>query len=70
MRKEIYVIVDTTDGTFWQSATKKTSWPSVGTAKTAYGSSKNNKTRTLFDLQDRYRIARIDLNSELKAFYV
>lgn len=58
---EIFVIIDTSNDTFWKSANDKTSWPSTGTAKTAFGSSKNNPTKVLYARQTRFRIARLEL---------
>lgn len=59
MIEEIYVIIDTHNATFWKSANDKTSWPSVGTAKSAFGSSRYNPLRCLYSQQDRFKIAKV-----------
>ena len=64
--EEIYVIIDTHNGIFWKSANDKTSWPSAGTAKSAFGSSKNNPTKVLYGCQDRFKVAMVTIYGELK----
>lgn len=56
----IFVIIDS-DGTFWKSANNKTSWPSAGTAKTAFASSAGNPTCKKYGEQTRFRVARLTL---------
>lgn len=65
--KSIFVIVDTNDMTFWKSANEKTSWPSVGTAKTAFASSNKNPTGKKYREQTRFRVARLELLDTLFA---
>lgn len=57
--EEIFVIVDTHNAVFWKSANDKTSWPSKGTAKSAFGSSRNNPLRCLYGQQDRFKMAKV-----------
>lgn len=68
-KKKIFVIIDRETGEFWKSGTKKTSWPSAATAKSAFSSSGKNKLGTYFGNQERFQLACVDLNGELKAYY-
>lgn len=69
--KTIYVIIDSEDMTFWKSANDKTSWPTAGTAKTAFASSSKNPTRKKYAEQSRFRVARVELlETEFKIKYM